>query len=107
MCDRGITTNPGSDADGDRGGAGLQMAARYYSRRIDERLLRKSLALATEPDLEMLQHPLGGLLRAGPNGRAGWRCLLALPGSCGDDAVKGTGQATWVPELPKGIGLSA
>ena len=47
---------------GDSGGVGLQMAARYYSRRIDERLLRKSLALATEADLEMLQNSWGGFL---------------------------------------------
>lgn len=40
------------------------MAARYYSRRIDERLLRKSLALATETDLEMLQNSWGGFLCA-------------------------------------------
>lgn len=107
MCDRGITKNPGSDADGDLGGAGLQMAAHYYSRRIDEHLLRKSLALATEPDLEMLQHPWGGFCAPGPNGCAGWRCLLALPGSCGDGTAKGSGQVTWLPELSKGMGLSA
>lgn len=48
----------------DSGGVGLQMAARYYSRRIDECLLRKSLALATETDLEMLQNSWGGFLCA-------------------------------------------
>jgi len=67
VCDHGITKSPGSGssaADRDSGGAGLQMAAHYYSRRIDERLLQKSLALATETDLEKLQNSLCGFLCA-------------------------------------------
>lgn len=66
VCDRGIAERPGcsgwQQVTGDSGGAGLQMAPRYHSRSTDERLLRKSLALATETDLEMLQNSWAGFL---------------------------------------------
>ncbi|CAN8183960.1 unnamed protein product [Coccothraustes coccothraustes] len=74
------------------------MAPRYHSRSIDERLLRKSLALATETDLEMLQNSWVGFLCARTKSRCwlevfarsavrryGWRCGrggCGLPESC-------------------------
>lgn len=68
---------------GDSGGAGLQMAPRSHSRSIDERVLRKSLALATETDLETLQNSWGGSQCASTKspclvGGVCWLCRVAV-----------------------------